>query len=294
MSVAASSDLPLIEDIPCITCGYNLRSKRPSEKCPECGAPVAPSIEVARIECLPRPRRAANAAWILAIWQIEWPCFFLAQYLILDVLYAGTTVPREISIFLTLWIFLWPAAARTFGILLLDAATRRPLFTSCGNAKLQWPGYLLFLQCLYPITMVLRYLIIPSGTRIAPAAYYSLLAFELITCILALVTLAALWILLRRILHPRQHPRLLRMANLLCAFTFFDTFVHGVHRAFTETRWWSTFELWYYDWSQAYFQYSGKCEVILGLAFTTFWLVFAHVCRHWIPQVGKGDPTPPV
>jgi hypothetical protein len=66
MSSILIGDDPLAEDVPCMQCGYDLRTKRPSEKCPECGTSVAPSIAAHRVPpSLRNPRRAALGAWLL-------------------------------------------------------------------------------------------------------------------------------------------------------------------------------------------------------------------------------------
>lgn len=43
-SLIPDLDLPLDEDLPCHACGYNLRTRRPSQACPECGASVSAAI----------------------------------------------------------------------------------------------------------------------------------------------------------------------------------------------------------------------------------------------------------
>src|SRR5438270_9729381 len=37
-------DLPIECDLPCIECGYNLRTRRADQVCPECGADVLTSV----------------------------------------------------------------------------------------------------------------------------------------------------------------------------------------------------------------------------------------------------------
>ncbi len=41
-------DQPLDNDLPCHACGYNLRTRRPSQACPECGAAVSAAIAVSQ------------------------------------------------------------------------------------------------------------------------------------------------------------------------------------------------------------------------------------------------------
>jgi len=38
-------DLPIECDFPCVECGYNLRTRRVNEVCPECGTPVLKSVK---------------------------------------------------------------------------------------------------------------------------------------------------------------------------------------------------------------------------------------------------------
>src|SRR5271170_2025196 len=63
------SDAPLTEDILCMRCGYNLRTRRPSEICPECALPVAPSIQYHAdgSNIVPHPTLAALSLTFLAM-----------------------------------------------------------------------------------------------------------------------------------------------------------------------------------------------------------------------------------
>jgi len=43
--VPMNIDLPIECDFPCVECGYNLRTRRVNEVCPECGTPVLKSVK---------------------------------------------------------------------------------------------------------------------------------------------------------------------------------------------------------------------------------------------------------
>ncbi len=64
-----NSDTPLAENVPCLRCGYNLRTKRASEVCPECEAGVGPSIQyhAEGANVVPQPKLAALGFTLLAV-----------------------------------------------------------------------------------------------------------------------------------------------------------------------------------------------------------------------------------
>jgi hypothetical protein len=62
------TDSPIDGDLVCMKCGYNLRKRRPSESCPECNHPIAPSIRWNQISNVITSYRAFTAgAWLLII-----------------------------------------------------------------------------------------------------------------------------------------------------------------------------------------------------------------------------------
>ncbi len=65
----AVAETPLDADVLCWRCRYNLRTRLPSQRCPECDAAIAESIVRGREwgELLYRPEWAANALLLLAV-----------------------------------------------------------------------------------------------------------------------------------------------------------------------------------------------------------------------------------
>ena len=71
MSAAHVPTTAIENDVPCLRCGYNLRTLAPTGKCPECGAEVAPSLRayLAKRPELPPPdakwsREVVEGAWL--------------------------------------------------------------------------------------------------------------------------------------------------------------------------------------------------------------------------------------
>jgi hypothetical protein len=64
----------VVVDLPCVRCGYNLRTRRAEERCPECGESVAASFPYAKkpagLENLAPPIRFAAGG--LAVWLLSW------------------------------------------------------------------------------------------------------------------------------------------------------------------------------------------------------------------------------
>src|SRR5438270_443638 len=64
-------ELPIAWDIPCLRCRYNLRTRLPSELCPQCGLPASVSLEAyeetARITWTPMTVAAALVLFPAAI-----------------------------------------------------------------------------------------------------------------------------------------------------------------------------------------------------------------------------------
>lgn len=80
------STIPLVEgrlaaDIPCLTCGYNLRSLAPDNQCPECGSPVDASLRGNYL-------RFANPDWVATLasgmnWIVASVVISMAPYFLL-------------------------------------------------------------------------------------------------------------------------------------------------------------------------------------------------------------------
>ena len=100
-------DSPLTTDLPCAKCHYNLRTKKPSEICPECAHPVADSITFRRNAALRNPKRAALGSLLLAFAFLQGPLFQLAFFIVfhwLDLTHSTRSfqIPFTTSEFLTL------------------------------------------------------------------------------------------------------------------------------------------------------------------------------------------------
>src|SRR6516164_2948601 len=57
---------PMDYDLACFACGYNLRTRRRTELCPECGSKVAGSVAIAYQKMRGDLRRVNRGAWLLA------------------------------------------------------------------------------------------------------------------------------------------------------------------------------------------------------------------------------------
>lgn len=66
----ASPPLDVDRDMSCVRCGYNLRMLQQTGRCPECGTPVALTLELGFELGKSRPayvRRLSRACWLLFV-----------------------------------------------------------------------------------------------------------------------------------------------------------------------------------------------------------------------------------
>src|SRR5262245_52264499 len=68
MDVATTAPALITTDLPCMRCGYNLRTLGTDALCPECATPVAQSIELHSKSGQYNLRRLAMGAALLAAW----------------------------------------------------------------------------------------------------------------------------------------------------------------------------------------------------------------------------------
>ena len=67
---AAPSSLPIDDDIHCIDCHYNLRTRTAADRCPECGLAVAQTLEhlKANARAIADPRASSVPRHISCHW----------------------------------------------------------------------------------------------------------------------------------------------------------------------------------------------------------------------------------
>ncbi|MGE5610232.1 MAG: hypothetical protein ACM359_13340 [Bacillota bacterium] len=62
-----ATPIPTLGDVPCVRCGYNLRSLRPEQSCPECGLGISRSLTLGQELRDSRPGWIASLAWAAAL-----------------------------------------------------------------------------------------------------------------------------------------------------------------------------------------------------------------------------------
>jgi hypothetical protein len=292
------SDAPLDQDIFCAQCAYNLRTKRPSELCPECAHPVTPSIELHRTGTLRHPRRAFLAALLLAAWTLQFPCFILGEILIFKLLFPiPGPIQAAFNLFFILWTYLLPTPMLIFGILYLDSAARQPLFTTTMPAKpprLTLPGMLAVLGLLPSLLEVSTYLIYHFTGCYLPPPVGMIIQFsiKLADYAFTLVVLGATWILLRRIVRRPLNPRFATATSVLFVMLLSSYLYFTLRLIVFSTPWWDANRSgWVISWLWPIYEQIYDCFLLaLCLYSAAYWITAALLFRRQSPN----SPPPPI
>jgi hypothetical protein len=206
----------IARDIPCIHCGYNLRSLLPDQTCPECGAAVEPSL---RGDAL----RHANPRWLRRL-TVGMTCIVIGQIAFVALLTGGL---RWLDFWLSsileiprpgprVIVYLLVSGLPVFGVWLVTSAEPARL----GSSREPWTRLGARLLALAGLLLMLAVAVSPVGTAARPATAADLLRMHVLHLLYLLISTAA-WVafcLHIRPLGPRAGwPRLGRTTLLTCA-----------------------------------------------------------------------------
>lgn len=159
------AQIRIAETLPCIVCGYELRTLRLSDRCPECGTPTADSLDhlsLAGIDELRRMRRGALRAGLAVAW--------------LPALY--TTIIALV--------LLSPARSGGDGLATVGA------LLLAGGPLIAWMGWAALLRRTRPIELPAGSVQPAQVSRTAPLAAIFSVAFAIGAVIVALILAASI------------------------------------------------------------------------------------------------------
>lgn len=275
---------PLAADLLCIHCQYNLRTRSPQDRCPECGAPVAQSLAHYRAYAgaIREPAALRLAAWCFAVPSL----LAIVAYLLLALLRLATRSSPSgtiLDLFFQYVLHVVFIAALLLGVILLGASVSRLIAPPAIRVLLALLA--IAYGCANVVLSLAAVSLLLFGRRQPFAAFVvERLVREqrLGTALICLIMALAGYSLMLRLAHALASPRLRAFTHLAFTLLIADAALSLVFFILAGT--------WRLQPGSTEFAslYAARdlASALLFLAFGAYWLLVARMVRE------KTQPPP--